>query len=297
MGEGLVTTTIRAATALRQKGDDMRRSNFLLILACLTVAVPAAAHDPAQARYLGNEGVLVAQGETKILFDAFYAESFGGQYTLVPSAIEQALLTGAAPFDGVDAIFVSHIHPDHFNSRKVIAFLRAHPAVRLYAGLDVLGAIYAADVAVDDPLAKRLVAINVARGQPAKQFTVDGLEIEAFSIPHNGNGPIPHYAFRVTLDKGATVMHLGDSDDDESHYVPYQAAFDAKTTDAAFVPTWILTSDSGKRVLKQIIRPTQTIAIHADDKNRASAPAFREELGADAFLEPGETRAVRGKPR
>ena len=275
----------------------MNRTAALLAMSLTVAALPARAHDSAQARYLGNEGVLVTQGETKILFDAFYAESFGGQYTLVPSAMEQAMLAGAPPFDGVDAIFVTHIHPDHFNSRKIIAFLRAHPNVRLYAGLDVIGAIYAADVSVNDPLAKRLVAINVARGQPARQFTVQGLEIEAFSIPHNGNGPIPHYAFRVTLDKGATVMHLGDSDDDESHYVPYQSAFDSKTTDAAFVPTWLLTSDSGTRVLQQIIRPVQTIAIHADDKNRASAPAFRKELGADAFLEPGETRAVGGKPR
>jgi hypothetical protein len=141
------------------------------------------------------------------------------------------------------------------------------------------------------------VAVNVPRGQPAKQFTVQGLEIEAFSIPHNGNGPIPHYAFRVTLNQGATVMHLGDSDDAETHYLPYRAAFDAKPTDAAFVPTWLLTSDSGKRVLQQIIRPKQTIAIHADDNNRASAPTFRKELGTDAFLEPGETRAVGGKPR
>jgi L-ascorbate metabolism protein UlaG (beta-lactamase superfamily) len=272
------------------------RLAMIIALGLMLRPAGAGAHDP-EARYLGNEGVMVSQGATKILFDAFYAESFGGQYTLVPSAMEQALLAGTAPFDGIDAIFVTHIHPDHFNSRKVIAFLRAHPNVRLYAGLDVIGAIYAADVGVNDSLAKRLVAVNVPRGQPAKQFTVQGLEIEAFSIPHNGNGPIPHYAFRVTLNQGATVMHLGDSDDAETHYLPYRAAFDAKPTDAAFVPTWLLTSDSGKRVLQQIIRPEQIIAIHADDKNRASAPTFRKELGTDAFLEPGETRAVGGKPR
>ena len=275
----------------------MNRTATLLALSLSFAALPARAHDPAQARYLGNEGVLVTQGGTKILFDAFYAESFGGQYTLVPSAVEQAMVAGAAPFDGVDAVFVSHIHPDHFNSRKMIAFLRAHPHVRLYAGLDVIGAIYAADVAVSDPLAKRLVVVNVARGQPPKQFSVEGLDIEAFSIPHNGNGPIPHYAFRVTLDKGATVMHLGDSDDAESHYAPYRAAFDARPTDAAFVPTWLLTSDSGRRVLEQIIRPKQTIAIHADDKYRASAPALRKELAADAFVEPGDARAIGGKSR
>ena len=272
----------------------MRNIHLLSAILLVSTALPAIAHGPAEARYLGNEGVMVTSGETKVLFDPFYAESFDGQYTLVPGATEQAMLAGQAPFDGIDALFISHIHPDHFNSRKTIAYLRAHPNVRLYAGLDVIGAIYAADVSVDDPIARRLVVVNVARGHPAKAFAVEGLDIEAFSIPHAGNGPIPHYAFRVTLNKGTTVMHLGDSDDAESHYLPYRDALAAKRIDAAFVPTWLLASDSGKKVLTQIIRPVQAIAMHVEDKYRASAAKLREELGADAFVEPGETRAIRG---
>ena len=267
-----------------------------LLLTLAATAGPARAHDP-EARYLGNEGVLVTRGETKVLFDAFYAESFGGQYTLVPTALEQAMMAGTAPFDGVDAVFVSHIHPDHFNSRKMIAYLRANPEVRLYAGLDVIGAIYAADVSVSDPLAKRLIMMRERPGDMPRPISIGGLDIEAFAIPHNGNGPMPHYAFRVTLEKDTTVMHLGDADAAESHYLPYTAALQARRTDTAFVPTWILTSDSGRRVLQQIIRPAQSIAIHADDKHRASAPALKTELGADAFVEPGETRAIRGEPR
>ena len=267
-----------------------------LLLTLVAAAGAASAHDP-EARYLGNEGVLVTRGDTKILFDAFYAESFGGQYTLVPDPIEAAMMKGEAPYDGVDAIFISHIHPDHFNSRKTIAYLRAHPAVRLYAGLDVIGAIYAADVSASDGLSTQLVTVHVGVGQKPKRLTVGGLDIEAFSIPHSGNGPIPHYAFRVTLDKDVTVIHLGDSDDDQTHFAPYRADFDAKPTDVAFAPTWMLTSESGRRVLQQVIRPKQTIAVHAEDKLRASAPAVRKELGADAFVEPGETRAIRGKSR
>src|SRR5688500_3375071 len=112
-----------------------RAALFVLLLA----AAPASAHDRAEAKYLGNEGVLVARGDTKVLFDAFYAESFDGRYTLVPTPLEQAMMAGQAPFDGVDAIFISHIHPDHFNSRKTIAYMRAHPDVQLYAGMDVVG--------------------------------------------------------------------------------------------------------------------------------------------------------------
>lgn len=275
----------------------MRLTTGIAVLGLVIASTPAAAHDPAHARYLGNEGVMVSNGSTKILFDAFYAESFRGTYTLLPKETEAALMAGTAPFDGVDAIFISHIHPDHFNSRKTIAFLRAHPNVRLYAGLDVLGAIYAADVAVDDPIRKQLVTVNVPRGEKPGRFSVEGLEIEAFSIPHNGNGPIPHYAFRVALGEAATVIHLGDADAAEIHYAPYQADFDAKPTDVAFAPAWLLTSESGRRVLEQRIRPVTTIGIHVEAKHREDPAKARSEVGADLFIEPGETRAIPERKR
>ena len=273
----------------------MRLVSFTALLALSLQSSPAPSHDPAEARYLGNEGVLVTSGSTKVLFDAFYAESFAGQYTLVPSALEAAMLRGDAPFDGVDAVFISHIHPDHFSSRKTIAYMRAHPSVRLYAGIDVVGAIRAAD-ASSDPLLQRVVAVHVPPGGEAARFSVEGLAVEAFPIPHNGEGPIPHYAFRVTLDDKTTVLHLGDADEDERHYAPYQGSFDTKRTHLALAPTWIVTSEAGKRVLRQRIKPDAVIAIHAEDRHRPRADRLKSELGADVFLNPGETRKI-GGPR
>lgn len=267
---------------------------FAIVAAGLVLAlapVAGSAHDPAQAKYLGNEGILVALGDTKILFDAFYAESFDGQYTLVPGALESAMMKGEPPFDGVDAIFFTHIHPDHFNSRKTIAYMRSHSNVRLYAGMDVVGAIRAAD-ASSDPLMQRVVPVHAPPGQPPVRFAVEGLEIEAFAIPHNGNGPIPHFAYRVTLGAGTTVMHLGDAGDEDRHYAPYQGDLDRKRTDVAFAPYWMLLTESGKRVLEQRIRPVETVGIHVEDEERKHPDATRREAGADLFIEPGETRLV-----
>ncbi|HEY0629242.1 MAG TPA: MBL fold metallo-hydrolase [Sphingomicrobium sp.] len=267
-----------------------------MLMVALAMTWPAGAHDPADATYLGNEGILVARGDTKILFDAFYAESFDGQYTLVPDALEAKMMKGEAPFDGVDAIFISHIHPDHFNSRKTIAYMRAHPKVRLYAGIDVVGAIRAAD-ASSDPLMQRVTQVHAVPGSSPPKFDVDGLAVEAFPIPHSGDGPTPNYAFRVTIDGAATVMHLGDADDEDRHYAPYQQDFDAKRTDAAFPPYWMLTSESGKRVLRQRIRAAKTIGIHVDAKERRRPDQARRDLGADLFIEPGETRVIAEQPR
>ena len=266
------------------------RGVLLAAAGALSAAGTAMAHDGASARYLGNEGVLVARGDTKILFDAFYAESFDGEYTLVPQAEESAMMKGLPPFDGVDAIFISHIHPDHFNSRLTIAYMRANPNVRLYAGIDVVGAIRAAD-ASSDPLMKRIVPVHVVPGEAVKSFSVDGLEIEAFPIPHNGGGPTPNYAFRVTLDQKTRVFHLGDADAADRHYAPYQGDFDARPTDVAFPPYWMLLDDSGKRVLEQRIRPRMTVGIHAGAEQRADPAAARRAAG-DLFIQPGETRTI-----
>mgnify|MGYP003576059002 CR=1 FL=1 len=268
----------------------------LTIFALMLLASPSArAHDPGEATYLGNEGILVAQGATKILIDAFYAESFDGQYVLVPTTLETAMMKGEAPFDGIDAILFTHIHPDHFNSRKTIPYMRAHPKVRLYGGMDVVGAIRAAD-ASSDPLMKRVVPVHTPPGGKPVQFAIDGLEIEAFAIPHNGDGPIPHFAYRVTLDAKSTIMHLGDADDEDRHYAPYQQDFDKKGTEAAFVPYWMLMTESGKRVLEQRIRPAKTIGIHVDAEERKDPAAARKQVGGDLFIEPGETRPISDQP-
>lgn len=274
----------------------MMMRHFAAALAIFLVPGAALAHDGASARYLGNEGVLVARGDTKILFDAFYAESFGGEYSLVRESDESAMIKGQPPFDGVDAIFISHIHPDHFNSRKTIAYMRANPGVRLYAGIDVVGAIRAAD-ASSDPLMKRVVPVHVVPGAPPQRFSIEGLEIEAFPIPHNGGGPTPNYAFRVALDGQTRVFHLGDADPADRHYAPYQGEFDARPTDVAFPPYWMLLDESGKRVLEQRIRPRKVIGIHAGSEVRADPGAARRQTGSDLFIEPGEERPIPERER
>ena len=86
-----------------------RRGNlnqWLAILLLLTAGT--------DVMYLANEGVMVSRGDTRILFDPLFNESFG-QYQLVPDTMRAAILAGEAPFDGIDAVFISHYHDDHFS--------------------------------------------------------------------------------------------------------------------------------------------------------------------------------------
>ena len=97
------------------------------------------------AHYLANAGVLVARGETKVVFDPLFRNDYG-RFRLVPQALERALFDGTPPMDGIDAVFVSHLHGDHFTAAPTLAYLRAQPAVRLYAPSQVIAALRAAAV-------------------------------------------------------------------------------------------------------------------------------------------------------
>ena len=106
------------------------------LLFLLLFGIPA--HGEIVATYLGNEGVMVSYGEHKILFDPLYRNSYQ-QYELVPDAMEDALFAGEAPFDGVDVVFVSHRHGDHFSAPDMARLLQEHSSLRLYAPDAILG--------------------------------------------------------------------------------------------------------------------------------------------------------------
>ncbi len=252
----------------------------------------AAAHDHATAHYIGNEGVMVERGDTKILFDAFYAESYG-QYALVPSDISDAMTSGAAPFDGVDAIFISHVHGDHFSPEPAIAYMRAQTDVVMFAPEQVRDSLLEAGVDTGDPLMARVHAFALEPGDTGKTISHGAIDIDVVSVPHAGNRPhIQNYAWRVTLDEDTTVVHLGDADTAISNFSRHQAHFDAKTTNTAFPPYWFVGDDNGELILSDIIKAKQTIGIHVPKRAAGNGDQWRARFGGDLFTDPGETRAI-----
>ena len=86
----------------------------------LIVFRPEGFEVSAGARFLANEAVLISHGDLKVLFDAFYSSSFG-TLLLVPEPTVHALMAGEPPYDGIDALFVSHVHGDHFTAAPTLA--------------------------------------------------------------------------------------------------------------------------------------------------------------------------------
>ncbi len=265
----------------------------IVLFAILAIPPTSFAHDDlARATYIGNAGVMVARGESKILFDAFYSNSYG-QYALVPDEISDAMMAGEAPYDGIDAIFISHVHGDHFTAEPAIAYLRQQDTVHLYGSNQVVDAIINAGVNLDDPLMNRIHGFDLAPQDDAQQFNIGTLQVDFVAIPHAGNRPnIQNFAWRVTLDDETTVLHLGDAGTIRKDFERHRGHFSSKKTTAAFPPYWFLGNDDGEAILDNIIAPTQAIGIHVPARAAGNGPEWRALAGGDLFTDPGEMREL-----
>ncbi|MGE0363284.1 MAG: MBL fold metallo-hydrolase [Vicinamibacterales bacterium] len=251
----------------------------------------------ATAQYLANAAVLVTDGATKVVFDPLFRNDFG-QYERVPDAMERALFAGAPPFDGLDAVFVSHHHEDHFSAEDVLRLLEAQPGLRLYAPAQAVAGMRAVAAARLDAVTDRVHAVALQYRDAPVTVRHGTLLVEAVRVPHSGwparQQQVENIAFRVTLDAATTVVHLGDADASDVHFERDEAFWRRRGTHLALPPYWFFLSPAGRQVLERRIAATQAIGMHvpADVPGRAAdrAPELRAH---ELFTEPGEVRAIR----
>lgn len=278
----------------------MIRSATAAFFAVMAIAFPVQAHDPMQAHdvearatYLGNEGVLIVQGDVKLLFDPLFDEAYG-QYQLVPDDIRAAVMAGDPPYDGVRAVFVSHAHGDHFSAAPMLAYLRAHPSVRLFAPEQAREQLFE-EAGETDAALDRVIAFDIAPGDAPVQMNVEGLAIDVIAVPHSGgerHAGVRNLIFRVTLDEAMTVVHMGDADPQDAHFAPHQDHWDAKALDLALPPYWFFSSEEGRSVLEVRLRPRQSVGVHVPVSASIDPVGARAQMGADLFIIPGEERLI-----
>jgi len=291
-----------------------RRSTLLLAAATLlavtgcapaeVATVPAGAPAAAggsvgTARYLANAGVLIASGETRIAFDPIFRSDFG-VYRLLPPELERALFAGEPPFDGLDAVLISHYHGDHFSPDDLLRLLEAQPGIRLYAPEQAVAAMRSAAGPGQDGVFGRVTGIALDPGEPPRVIRAGPLLVEAVRIPHSGwpesNRDVENLSYRVTLDGAATVLHLGDADTRDAHFADHAGYWKERHTHMAFPPYWFFLSEEGRRIVGERLEPGHAVGVHVGTDVPAR-PGEREPglRDADLFLEPGETREIRAQ--
>jgi len=249
----------------------------------------AAQYVLGTAYYLGNEGVLVAGKQRKILFDPLFDKNYQ-RFTLVPENLKLKVFGNIEPFKNIDAIFISHSHADHFDAKDISSYLHKYRNVQLIAPTQVIDKLKL--LPDHKKITKQLHEVSMKVGEQPIEIFLDGVQVEVIRIPHVGwpeRTDVENLVYRVTLDD-FTVMHLGDSDINPEHYLPFSSFWSKMTSNHAFIPGIFAVNANSEQSIKELINVKKITHIHIP----MNVPNKLKELKVDFFSIPDEIREIIG---
>ena len=222
-------------------------------------------NDTITVTLLANAGLLLQFGDCTILLDALQ-RSEDAPFSPLPRGLWEQILSGTPPFNKINALLFTHLHPDHFCGEMTAAYLKKHevPLIMMPDDMTAPGAEEAASAA-----GQRLVRLHGA--VPVRAGLPSGVSVLAFPTRHLDKRyrEVPHYCYLLSSAAG-NVLITADID------YTWETLTEAPV-DAAFVNPLFFAALRAGRFFKGQLNAKQLCVYHipfaGDDKMKMRASA------------------------
>ena len=225
-----------------------------VVLLCLSLPIQA----DITITQLANEGVIVSDGDTRIIIDGMVVEPYsiyGGLPPEVATQFDQA--SGA--FSEIDLALASHRHHDHNQPRFACQFMEESEGTQFVSSAQVLGLMRekCRPLVTTSP---RVSEIDPQYGEP-HAFSQGSANVTVFQLSHGTRkyAKIQNYGHLIELG-GMTILHIGDAAMDPTDF--QRAGLDQVDIDVVLLPFWYFQPGPGASVISQYLDAPHKIANH-----------------------------------
>ena len=239
--------------------------------------------DGARVTFVNNSGFLITVGDKKILIDALFDTS--SPRIDPPKEVLQRAVNAEPPFDQIDLVIATHIHPDHFSADLVRSHLRNNEMAVFVSSPEAVRQIKPAG----DDFDGRLIAVNLEPGE-SSHLSVNGIELDCLYITH-GYASILNIGVVITVGD-YTFFHSGDMNADSTMEEAVSLAdlqgygLHQKEIDLAIFPIYIFSVDEGVTLIENGIQARYVSPMHypyqypptSVEENFSNAVVFKDTL-------------------
>ncbi|MDX1408739.1 MAG: MBL fold metallo-hydrolase, partial [Saprospiraceae bacterium] len=185
-------------------------SGFLTVfLGIVFLAGGTAVNAEVTITRLANEGVILDDGETRIMIDGLVVEPYA-LYGGLPPELAQQFATATGIFADIDVALASHKHHDHNQPQFACNFLKASEKTKLVTSIQVIELVRERC----RPLVQtssRVGAIDPRYAQPV-ELPIGSAKVKVFLLSHGTGKYARLQNFGHLVDMGGVrILHIGDA--------------------------------------------------------------------------------------
>jgi L-ascorbate metabolism protein UlaG (beta-lactamase superfamily) len=221
---------------------------------------------------LANEGVLVSDGETRILIDAMVVEPYS-VYGGLPEDVLPAFDNLTGPFADIDLVLVSHRHHEHNQPAYACQFMTRSRQSLLKSSDQVIGLMRerCRELVTTSP---RVEIIDPLHGSPTV-FEVKGARVTVFPLSHGTQSyaRIQNFGHLIEIG-GVTVLHVGDAAMSPEDFA--LAGLDQIRIDVALIPFWFFQPGPGGAIVDRFLGQARKVAVHIPPGEMEEVKAYMD---------------------